>query len=220
MIANRLLTISSNEDILNESVAEYNAALKKSGYEEEVKYKKKEQTFTKRARRKTIVWYNPPFNASITVNLEKQLLILIDNHFPQKKPRPDKSEKIISRHTLKLSYSYSPNMKTIISGHNARVLRQTSSKKEEEPKGCNPQTLKKDKCPIPGRCKEETLIYKAAVKTADCTEIYIGSTDNSFKSRYYVMQPIKGRQKKEEQPCQYISGNKMKPRIHSQLKKN
>ena len=29
------------------------------------------------------------------------------------------------------------------------------------------------------------LIYKATVKTADQTERYIGSTENSFKSRYY-----------------------------------
>ena len=28
-------------------------------------------------------------------------------------------------------------------------------------------------------------IYKATVKTADQTETYIGSTENSFKSRYY-----------------------------------
>ena len=111
--------------------------------------------------------------------------MLIDKHFPQGKPRADKLEKIISRHTLKLSYSCSPNMKTIISGHNAKILRQTSKKKEEEPKGCNCQKSKKDKCPIPGRCKEETLIYKATVKTADQTERYIGSTENSFKSRYY-----------------------------------
>ena len=76
-------------------------------------------------------------------------------------------------------------MKTIISGHNAKILRQTSKKKEEEPKGCNCQTSKKDKCPIPGSCKEETLIYKATVKTEDQTERYIGSTENSSKSRYY-----------------------------------
>ena len=67
-------------------------------------------------------------------------------------------------------------MKTLIAGHNTKVLRKTSNKKEEESKGCNGQKSKKAKCPIPGRCKEETLIYKATVKTADCTERYIGST--------------------------------------------
>ena len=57
MIANRLSTISSNEDMFNESLAEYNAALKKSGYKEEVKYKKKETTVTKRASKNNTVWY-------------------------------------------------------------------------------------------------------------------------------------------------------------------
>ena len=63
MIANRLLTISSNEDILNESVAEYNAALKKSGYKEDVKYKKKKPKVTEKTRKRKIKWYNPPLNA-------------------------------------------------------------------------------------------------------------------------------------------------------------
>ena len=67
MIANRLSNISSNEDIFKESAAEYNIALKKSGYKEEIKYKESEPRTTKRARKKKIVWYNPPFNASITV---------------------------------------------------------------------------------------------------------------------------------------------------------
>ena len=40
---------SSNEEIFNESVAEYNAALKKSGYKEDVKYKKKEPKVAKTA---------------------------------------------------------------------------------------------------------------------------------------------------------------------------
>ena len=186
MIAHRLSEISSNEEIFNESVAEYNAALKKSGYKEDVKYKQKEPTTTKRkARKRKIVWYNPPFNASITVNLGKQFLILIDKHFPKEKPRPDKLEKIINRHTLKLSYSCMPNMKTIIAGHNAKILRKTGKKKEDDPKGCNCQKSKKANCPIPGRCKEEALVYKATIVTTDKTERYIGSTENSFKSRYY-----------------------------------
>ena len=96
MIANRLSNISSNEDIFKESAAEYNIALIKSGYKEEIKYKESEPRTTKRARKKKIVWYNPPFNASITVNLGKQFLMLIDKHFPQGKPRADKLEKIIS----------------------------------------------------------------------------------------------------------------------------
>ena len=87
-------------------------------------------------------------------------------------------EKIINRHTLKLSYSCMPNMKTIIAGHNAKILRKTGGNKEEEPKGCNCQKSKKANCPIPGRCKEEALVYKVTIATTDKIERYIGSTEN------------------------------------------
>ena len=70
-------------------------------------------------------------------------------------------------------------------GHNAKILRKTGKKKEDDPKGCNCQKSKKANCPIPGRCKEEALVYKATIVTTDKTERYIGSTENSFKSRYY-----------------------------------
>ena len=186
MISDRLSAISSSEEIFNESANEYNEALRKSSYKEKVTFKKKatELTQTGRRRKRNVVWYNPPFNAAITTNLGKQFLMLIDKHFPKDKPRPDKLEKIINRHTLKLSYSCTPNMKTIISGHNAKILKKASEKGEETPKGCNCQISVRQNCPMPGRCREETLIYKATIETLDSTERYIGMTENSFKSRY------------------------------------
>ena len=40
-------------------------------------------------------------------------------------------------------------------------------------------------CIIPGRCKEETLVYKATIETLETTKKYIGSTELLFKKRYY-----------------------------------
>ena len=74
----------------------------------------------KRKRRRDIVWYNPPYNACITSNLGKNFLSLIDRHFP--KTRKDNLQKIINRHTIKISYSTTPNMKYIINAHNTKVL--------------------------------------------------------------------------------------------------
>ena len=63
-----------------------------------------------------------PFDLTCTVNLGREFLKLIDEHFPQNKPRKDKLEKIINRHTIKLSYSGMQSMERIISSHNTKIL--------------------------------------------------------------------------------------------------
>ena len=77
-----------------------------------------------RQRKRIITWYNPPFNLACTINLGKEFLKLIDKHFPQKTKRKDKLEKIINRHTIKLSYSGTQNMERIIQSHNSKLLRE------------------------------------------------------------------------------------------------
>ena len=183
MIGDRLTSISSSKEVFDEAAGEYNRALTDSGYKEKAKYKVKETVPQGRGRTRKTVWYNPPFNAAVTTNLGKQFLALIDKHFPRDKPREDKLQKIINRHTLKLSYSCTANMKNIIAGHNAKILTQNRSAAENEETGCNCQ--KPDLCPIPGRCKEKTLVYEATIETPDSTKKYIGSTELTFKKRYY-----------------------------------
>ena len=75
-------------------------------------------------RKRKITWYNPPFNLACTINLGKEFLKLIDKLFPQKTKRKDKLEKIINRHTIKLSYSGTQNMERIIQSHNSKLLRE------------------------------------------------------------------------------------------------
>jgi len=120
-----------------------------------------------------------------TRSLTKEFLKLIDIHFPPEKKRKDKLEKIINRHTVKISYSGTPNMERIISSHNKKILngkRETEKPKEKE---CN---CKKGtgSCPIGGKCQTSALVYKATI-TANDGEIrtYTGCTDRKFKDRHY-----------------------------------
>ena len=46
------------------------------------------QNKQKKKRRRNIIWFNPPYNTSVTTNIGKQFLKLIDIHFP--KDRKDK----------------------------------------------------------------------------------------------------------------------------------
>ena len=39
---------------------------------------------------------------------------------------------------------------------------------------------------MPGKCLTETVVYKATITTQTSTKTYIGSTQNTFKQRYYA----------------------------------
>ena len=56
----------------------------------------------------------------MTTNIGKKFLALIDKHFG--KEREDKLHKLFNRHTVKLSYSCTPNIETLIKAHNRKIL--------------------------------------------------------------------------------------------------
>ena len=88
--------------------------------------------------------------------------------------------KIFNRHTLKLSYSCMPNMKSIISSHNKHVLSNANAP-TPQPDTCN--CRKKSDCPLEGKCLQTNVIYQATVTTETATETYVGLATN-FKERY------------------------------------
>ena len=81
-----------------------------------------------------------------------------------------------NRHTLKLSYSCMPNMKS----HNKYVLSNFNSPTPQS-NTCN--CRKKPDCPLEGKCLQSNVIYQATVTTATTTETYVGLATN-FKERY------------------------------------
>ena len=71
-------------------------------------------------------------------------------------------------------------MATIISRHNAKLLR---SNKNDRAKECN--CTKGNKCPLEGKCQTRNIVYQATIKEAvsQKTETYIGLTSTKFKER-------------------------------------
>ena len=73
-----------------------------------------------------------------------------------------------------------PSMEKIVKGHNRKMLNNIGDLKE---KGCNcragPQS-----CPLDGKCKSESLIYKAEVISILREAKYWGQCTTSFKDRY------------------------------------
>ena len=94
-------------------------------------------------------------------------------------PKGHKLNKIFDRNTLKLSYSCTPSISSIIKQHNNKIVN-----KEEniEKRKCNCKI--KDHCPLRGECLSSCIIYKAEVVTEGDKFTYYGTSEGEFKTRY------------------------------------
>ena len=132
-----------------------------------------------------VIWLsvgpNPPFNSAVKQNFGKQFLNLIDKHFPPQ----HKFHSFCNRNSIKLSYSCMPNMKSIISGHNRKLLQQHREQSEPTQTQRNCNCRNSDDCPLDGQCLTKTLVYQATVHTDNgASKTYTGLTDLTFKERY------------------------------------
>ena len=154
-IESRLLSLYSSEEILNDSVNPYQDALDKSGYKHKLKYQANKNTANKqKQRKKNIIWFNTAYSKNVKTNIRKIFLNLIKKHFPPH----HKFHKLFNKNTVKISYSCTRNIKTIINSHNAKIL---FPKKSTEQRTCN--CLNKVNCPLEQKCLMTNIVYKAKV---------------------------------------------------------
>ena len=115
---------------------------------------------------------------NVTESVAHKFLKALDKHFDKSNPL----HKILNRHTVKVSYRTTPNMKKIISSHNAKI--QTKSTEPLTDKKCNCQSKKS--CPLDGKCLTDNVVYQATVTETKTqkTDTYIGLTADPFKTRY------------------------------------
>ena len=125
----------------------------------------------KRKRGRKIIWFTPPFSQSVKTNIGKKFLGLIRKHFPQ----TSRLHKIFNKNTVKVGYSCTKNMATLIKGHNTALLNPKDKGLE-----CNCRA----ECPLDGKCRAKNVVYEATVRTADCTKKYVGLTASEFKTRH------------------------------------
>ena len=77
-------------------------------------------------------------------------------------------------------------MASIIATHNSKTLSKSRDQQSNtNAKNCNCQAGI-DSCPLLGKCLTKAVVYKATVTAGDDeVRTYIGSTDRTFKERYY-----------------------------------
>ena len=176
MIGRRISELSANRNVFTAEAPAYQHALKEAGYNHQLQYIEKPTT-KKRVRKRNVTWFNPPWNDEVSTNIAKKFLAMLDRHFP----KGSELHRYFNRNTVKVSYSSMPNMGSLISGHNKKILGATTGL---EVKGCNCRPKDKANCPLEGKCQTNSLVYKSTVEAAGTTKEYIGLTANTFKERF------------------------------------
>ena len=173
MINQRISGLSFNEAEFNKAIPPYKDALKKSGYNCEFKYNK--AAATRRQRKRNYVWFNPPYSMNVKTNVGKTFLNLLNLHFPPH----HRMRKLLNKNTVKVSYCSMGNMTNVIQRHNATILN-SGNKKATQPCNCR----NKQACPLDGKCRSESILYKATVESGNTYKHYYGLAEGEFKYRY------------------------------------
>ena len=179
-VNDRLSKLSSNGVVFDEATPVYQEALNKSGYNFQLSFNPPQTTPPRRGKKcrtKEVTWFNPPWNDAVKTNVGKRFLRILDTSFTNDNPL----KKLLKRSTVKIGYKCMPNMGTLVSSHNNKLLRQDTIQPAQ---GCNcrdgPHT-----CPLPTQdCQKESVVYVASVDSADGIEHYTGLTGGSFKDRW------------------------------------
>ena len=137
-----------------------------------------------RSRRKdervgpVIIYYNPPFSLTVKTNLGAEFLRLIRTHFHVR----HKFHKIFNKNTVKLSYSCTRNIASIISGHNKGLLRPTPPPERD----CNCRD--QEQCPLDKKCLTPNIVYEANITSHpdEVVKDYRGLCSTTFKDRFGV----------------------------------
>ena len=164
-INKRLTTISATKEIFDRAAPVYQAALDKSGHNFKLQFDQEqvasgEGNRKTNKRRRTIIWFNPPYSRAVQTNVGKIFLQLMDKHFPPGNPL----HQIFNRNKVKMSYRCTANLSRKISGHNSKILNSNNNNNQAPPKECN--CRKKDECPVQGKCLQEGVVYQATGKMA------------------------------------------------------
>ena len=176
-VEKRLSMLSSSEAIFNEAKDYYQNALQRNGHTHTLVYKP--PIPRRRVRRKDILWFNPPFSKTVETNVGRKFLQLLDKHFPQN----NNLRKIFNRSTVKVSYGCMPNIGSIISSHNKKIL---EDRKPLERGPCNCNRTNRDNCPLDGECMTGNVMYEAKVSSSAeqyQEKDYVGITEPPWKGR-------------------------------------
>ena len=204
MIQKRISILSGTKEVFEEEAPYYQNILRQCGYTD-VSLEYDPPLPSKSKRKRSVLYFNLPFNSAVWTNLGKLFLELLNKHFP----KHHHLNKFINRHNMKMSYCTTKNIKAHLAAHNKKIL----NPKIDSSKSCNCRSyesrlksrnvkLRKELknpslpddhpppnwfpkgCPVNGECLTESVIYSASVNSNNSSMTYIGLTGDSFKTRF------------------------------------
>ena len=99
----------------------------------------------------------------------------MDKHFSKDK----NLQKVFNRNNIKVSYSCTQNIGSIINSHNKKV----AVNQPQHTPDCN--CREKNNCPLQGNCRVKSVIYNCDVTAPNHPKkTYIGLTEREFKQRH------------------------------------
>ena len=126
-----------------------------------------------------LVWIVLTYSKNVVRKVSQHFLKLLAKHFP----RQLKLQEIFYKNTVKVRYSCTKNIKSIINTHNKNVLHQNQLFPNERKCNC----IRKDLCPLNGNCQAENIVYEDSITCSERTygkNIYIVIAETTFKKRY------------------------------------
>ena len=172
IIEKRLSKLCSDEDLFNESAPFFEDKLHQSGYQQKLKY-------NKHNHKRNIIWLNSPFSKNVSTKIGKYFLNLLDKHFPKN----HHFHKIFNKNSVRVSYSCTKNMRTIINNHNKNIL---GKKPSINTPTCDCRN--KEVYPLSGQCQIGEVVYEVTLSSNQPNykeKQYFGTGKESFKGHLY-----------------------------------
>ena len=180
----RISNISSSKELFNKAKPHYKSALKQSGHDEKLIHTERKKPLThtiqnsRKNRQRNIIWFDLPYSINVQTNIGREFLNLVSKHFPKN----HQYNNIFNKNNVKVSYSCTDNLQTIIKKHNRKILE--TSKTHFMENNCN--CRKKNDCPLKNNCLTSSFVYNTNITTeSDITgNNYIGLTERTFRQCY------------------------------------
>ena len=177
MIQKRISVLSGTKEVFEEEAPYYQNILRQCGYTD-VSLEYDPPLPSKSKRKRSVLYFNLPFNSAVWTNLGKLFLELLNKHFP----KHHHLNKFINRHNMKMSYCTTKNIKAHLAAHNKKILnpkidascncrsyesrlksRNVKLRKELKnpslPDNHPPPNWFPKGCPVNGECLTESVIY-------------------------------------------------------------
>ena len=183
-IGRRISDISSSKELFNKAKPHYESALKQSGHDKKLIYTERKKPVphtalnSRKNRQRNIIWFNPPYSMNVRKNIGREFLNLFSKHFPKN----HRYNKIFNKNNMKVYYSCTDNLQTIIKKHNRKILETSKTPSTENKCNC----WKKNDCPLKNNCLTSSVVYNAnvTIKSDTTGKNYIGLLEGTFKQRY------------------------------------